>query len=186
MPATDSALVVPARYCGPTSSGNGGYTAGVLARALLVPVVLVLYIGIVLICISENAGWVLPAAIGVVPHPRAMSAVFVGPSSTFASAVYRFTDRLTVSLNMMAAQLEDLPEDEGEFIAQQQAAVDATHRSLDGEHVVGAVLCGHDGRRGFVYHLAVAERCRGVGIGRAVMRRSLAALRMPLRIELQG
>jgi len=32
MPATDSALVVPARYCGPTSSGNGGYTAGLLAE----------------------------------------------------------------------------------------------------------------------------------------------------------
>jgi hypothetical protein len=29
--ATDSALVVPARYCGPSSSGNGGYTAGLLA-----------------------------------------------------------------------------------------------------------------------------------------------------------
>jgi hypothetical protein len=32
MPATDSAMVVPARYCGPTSSGNGGYTAGLLAE----------------------------------------------------------------------------------------------------------------------------------------------------------
>lgn len=32
MPATDSALVVPVRYCGPTSSGNGGYTAGLLAE----------------------------------------------------------------------------------------------------------------------------------------------------------
>lgn len=32
MPATDSALVIPARYCGPTSSGNGGYTAGLLAE----------------------------------------------------------------------------------------------------------------------------------------------------------
>ena len=31
MPDTDSALVVPARYCGPNSSGNGGYTAGLLA-----------------------------------------------------------------------------------------------------------------------------------------------------------
>jgi hypothetical protein len=31
MPATDSALLVPARFCGPTSSGNGGYTAGLLA-----------------------------------------------------------------------------------------------------------------------------------------------------------
>jgi hypothetical protein len=32
MPATDSAVRVPARYCGPTSSGNGGYTAGLLAE----------------------------------------------------------------------------------------------------------------------------------------------------------
>ncbi len=32
MPATDSDLMVPARYCGPTSSGNGGYTAGLLAE----------------------------------------------------------------------------------------------------------------------------------------------------------
>jgi hypothetical protein len=32
MPATDSPLVVPARYCGPTSSGNGGYTAGLAAE----------------------------------------------------------------------------------------------------------------------------------------------------------
>jgi len=32
MPATDSALLVPARFCGPTSSGNGGYTAGLVAE----------------------------------------------------------------------------------------------------------------------------------------------------------
>ncbi|HEX6247577.1 MAG TPA: hypothetical protein VFZ64_06870 [Nocardioidaceae bacterium] len=32
MPATDSAVLIPARYCGPTSSGNGGYTAGLLAE----------------------------------------------------------------------------------------------------------------------------------------------------------
>ncbi len=32
--------------------------------------------------------------------------------------------------------------------------------------VVGAVLCGHDGRRGYLHHLAVAVRCRGRGVGR--------------------
>jgi hypothetical protein len=32
MPETDSPLLVPARYCGPTSSGNGGYTAGLVAE----------------------------------------------------------------------------------------------------------------------------------------------------------
>ena len=34
MPATRTNLLVPARYCGPTSSGNGGYTAGLLAERL--------------------------------------------------------------------------------------------------------------------------------------------------------
>jgi hypothetical protein len=32
MPATDGALLVPTRYCGPAGSGNGGYTAGLLAE----------------------------------------------------------------------------------------------------------------------------------------------------------
>jgi hypothetical protein len=30
--ATNSPVIVPARFCGPTSSGNGGYTAGLLAE----------------------------------------------------------------------------------------------------------------------------------------------------------
>lgn len=47
----------------------------------------------------------------------------------------------------------------------------------DGDRVVAAVMCGHDGRRGFVYHLAVSRDWRGRGVGREVMRRSLAALR---------
>ncbi len=42
--------------------------------------------------------------------------------------------------------------------------------------LVGAVLCGHDGRRGWIYHLAVAKSQRGRGLGRAIMRRSLRAL----------
>lgn len=43
--------------------------------------------------------------------------------------------------------------------------------------LVGAVLCGHDGRRGYVYHLAVHPARRGEGIGRAAMKRSLDLLR---------
>jgi ribosomal protein S18 acetylase RimI-like enzyme len=37
--------------------------------------------------------------------------------------------------------------------------------------IVGAVLCGHDGRRGYVHHLAVDKECRGRGIGRALVER---------------
>lgn len=32
MPATDCDLVIPVRFCGPRVSGNGGYTAGLLAE----------------------------------------------------------------------------------------------------------------------------------------------------------
>lgn len=43
--------------------------------------------------------------------------------------------------------------------------------------LVGAVMCGHDGRRGLVYHLAVAREHRGRGIAAAMMARSLPLLR---------
>jgi ribosomal protein S18 acetylase RimI-like enzyme len=38
-----------------------------------------------------------------------------------------------------------------------------------GSRLVGAVLAGYDGRRGLVYHLAVAPDHRRRGIGRALM-----------------
>jgi len=45
------------------------------------------------------------------------------------------------------------------------------------EHqLVGAVLCGHDGRRGFLHHLAVARPYRGHGVGRALVEHALHAL----------
>ncbi|HYT87181.1 MAG TPA: GNAT family N-acetyltransferase [Gemmataceae bacterium] len=42
--------------------------------------------------------------------------------------------------------------------------------------IVGAVLGGHDGRRGYLHHLAVAPAYRGKGVGRALAQRVLAAL----------
>ena len=43
--------------------------------------------------------------------------------------------------------------------------------------LVGAVLVGHDGRRGLLYHLAVKADLRGKGIGRRLADHGLAALR---------
>jgi len=43
--------------------------------------------------------------------------------------------------------------------------------------VAGAVLCGHDGRRGYLHHLAVHPDCRGKGIGRRLVDRCLFALK---------
>jgi ribosomal protein S18 acetylase RimI-like enzyme len=43
--------------------------------------------------------------------------------------------------------------------------------------VVAALLCGHDGRRGYLHHLAVRPSCRRRGIGRRLVETCLAALR---------
>lgn len=53
----------------------------------------------------------------------------------------------------------------------------AVRGSGPGEQVVGAVMGGFDGRRGLVYHLAVAKDYRGQGIGGALMAELEARLR---------
>jgi len=42
--------------------------------------------------------------------------------------------------------------------------------------IIGAVLCGHDGRRGYLHHLAVAKNHRGNGIGKKLVEASFSAL----------
>jgi ribosomal protein S18 acetylase RimI-like enzyme len=49
--------------------------------------------------------------------------------------------------------------------------------ACEGNALVGAVLGGHDGRRGFLYHLAVSPASRGRGLGRMLVEQSLASLR---------
>lgn len=44
-------------------------------------------------------------------------------------------------------------------------------------HMAGTILCGHDGRRGFIYHLAVRKKYRGNSIGKTLVGMSLAKLK---------
>ena len=44
-------------------------------------------------------------------------------------------------------------------------------------NIAGTALCGHDGRRGFMYHVAVSTSYRGMGVGRALVNRCLQKLR---------
>lgn len=46
----------------------------------------------------------------------------------------------------------------------------------EGGRVIGVILAGHDGRRGFIYHTAVSVEHRGRGIGRQLVERAMAAL----------
>lgn len=43
--------------------------------------------------------------------------------------------------------------------------------------IVGAILCGHDGRRGCMYHVCVAEEYRMHGIGRQMVVMAMEALK---------
>jgi ribosomal protein S18 acetylase RimI-like enzyme len=45
------------------------------------------------------------------------------------------------------------------------------------QKITGTVLCGHDGRRGYIYHLAVDDRFRKIGIGKELVAQSLDRLR---------
>ena len=38
-----------------------------------------------------------------------------------------------------------------------------------GRRIVGAILCGHDGRRGYLHHLVVSPRLRRKGLGRRLV-----------------
>jgi ribosomal protein S18 acetylase RimI-like enzyme len=49
--------------------------------------------------------------------------------------------------------------------------------AVSGARIVGALLAGHDGRRGFLYHLAVAPDFRRNHIGRTLVAESLASLK---------
>jgi ribosomal protein S18 acetylase RimI-like enzyme len=42
--------------------------------------------------------------------------------------------------------------------------------------VIGAVLCGHNARAGFLYHLAVARSCRRSGVGTSLVQFCLSKL----------
>lgn len=43
--------------------------------------------------------------------------------------------------------------------------------------IIGTILCGHDGRRGYIYHVTVAREFRGRGIGRELVEKSLVKLK---------
>jgi ribosomal protein S18 acetylase RimI-like enzyme len=47
----------------------------------------------------------------------------------------------------------------------------------EGDQIIGAVLCGHDGRRGYLHHLAVAKDHRRRGIGTQLVEACLKRLK---------
>lgn len=68
----------------------------------------------------------------------------------------------------------DSPEELQTYLARNPGASQVAY--AEGS-LVGAVLAGHDGRRGYIYHLAVHPSQRGKGLGKELTRRSLDVLK---------
>jgi len=49
--------------------------------------------------------------------------------------------------------------------------------ATDGEKIISTALCGNDGRRGYIYHLAVDPSYQKMGLGRNLASHCLTALR---------
>jgi ribosomal protein S18 acetylase RimI-like enzyme len=49
--------------------------------------------------------------------------------------------------------------------------------ATDGATIIGVALCGHDGRRGYIYHLAVDPAYQARGLGRRLTNECLDGLR---------
>lgn len=64
----------------------------------------------------------------------------------------------------------DSPEGLARFLARNPGL---SFVARDGERIVGAVLCGHDGRRGYIDQLVVHEEYRLQGIGRSLVSRCI-------------
>ncbi len=54
---------------------------------------------------------------------------------------------------------------------------DSCFAAVDNDRIVGVIMAGHDGRRGYIYHTAVRSDMRGHGIGRRLVELALDALK---------
>jgi ribosomal protein S18 acetylase RimI-like enzyme len=74
--------------------------------------------------------------------------------------------------------LEIAEGDDKESVAQFLARNPGLSRvAIDGSRAVGVALCGHDGRRGHIYHLAVDPAYQGRGLGKRLLDECLEGLR---------
>lgn len=70
--------------------------------------------------------------------------------------------------------IDDSGDGVARFLARNPGISVVTERN---EEIVGAVLCGHDGRRGCLYHVCVKDGCRRQGIGKAMVVFCMEALK---------
>ncbi|MDR0896340.1 MAG: GNAT family N-acetyltransferase [Oscillospiraceae bacterium] len=80
----------------------------------------------------------------------------------------------TATPGMGMRSLDDSREGIARFLARNPATCFVATQH---EATAGVILCGHDGRRGYIYHTAVLPQYRGQGLARALVDAATEALR---------
>ena len=75
--------------------------------------------------------------------------------------------------NMGLRSLDDSREGISRFLERNP---DTNFTAYEDGRLVGAILSGHDGRRGYIYHTVVLPEYRGRGIGSSLVEAAIAAL----------
>lgn len=79
----------------------------------------------------------------------------------------------TSSAGMGLNNLDDSEEGIGRFLDRNPTTCFV---AIEESEIAGAIIAGHDGRRGYIYHTAVAEQYKRQGIGRKLAESALKAL----------
>jgi ribosomal protein S18 acetylase RimI-like enzyme len=91
----------------------------------------------------------------------------------FAEADYSAARKLWESIEGIGLSEADSPEAIARYLQRNSGL---SFVAVAGVQLVGTILCGHDGRRGFIHHLAVRPDRQRQGIGSELLRRALRAL----------
>ena len=75
--------------------------------------------------------------------------------------------------NMGLNNLDDSKEGIGKYLARNP---NTCFIAENNGNVIGVILCGHDGRRGYIHHTAVDEREQRNGVGTALVNTAMSAL----------
>ena len=86
---------------------------------------------------------------------------------TMTAEDYEGVYALWMSIKVFAIRsIDDSKEGVARFLLRNP---DTSVVAVEDGRIIGAILCGHDGRRGCLYHVCVRQECRRKGVGKAMV-----------------